>query len=132
MFVVPFFCRTPVGSLIPWCLQPIVVFLENRGKQLCQVESPKQWLDENGFVIQQTWQEGDILYAEVRPDSMKLSDFYSFEQLTIQQQKGTEECWRTFFLMKSNEDPKSSQSWNQLLDSPFFAVLQAIQTKCKL
>jgi hypothetical protein len=132
MFVVPFFYRTPVQSLIPWSLQPIVLFLENRGKQLCQVESPKEWLTDNGFVVKEKWQKDNILYVQVNPESMKLVDFYSFEQLTVQQQKGTEECWRTFFTMKSSEDTESSMAWNKNIDKPFLTVIQEIQTKCML
>jgi len=132
MFVVPFFYRTPVQSLISWHLQPIVVFLENRGKQICQVDSPRDWLTENGFHVKHQWQVADTLYVEVAEDRMNLSDFYSFEQLTLQQQKGTEECWRTFFLMNSEEDPTSSATWNKNIEAPFFNVLQEIQIKCKL
>ncbi len=132
MFVVPFFYRTPVQSLIPWSLQPVVLFLENRGKQLCQVDSPKEWLAENGFVVKDQWQKDNILYVQVIPDSMRLSDFYSFEQLTLQQQRGTEECWRTFFLMKSTEDQKSSMAWNKNIELPFLNVVQEIQMRCML
>jgi hypothetical protein len=132
MFVVPFFFRTPAQTLIPWRLQPIVLFLENRGKQMCQVDSPQEWLTENGFVVKNTWQKDTILYIQVVPESMRLADFYSFEQLTVQQQKGTEECWRTFFVMKSTEDEQSSMAWNKNIEPPFLEVLQEIQTKCML
>lgn len=132
MFVVPFFYRTPVESLIPWSLQPIVLFLENRGKQLCQADVPSDWLNENGFVVKKTWQVENTMYVEVDVQKMKLSEFYSFEQVTLQQQKGTEECWRTFFVMKSKEDLQSSMVWNKLLESPFSNVLQEIQGKCML
>jgi hypothetical protein len=132
MFVVPFFCRAPIQSLIPWSLQPIVVFLENRGKQLCQVDLPAEWLSENGFSVKNQWKVGDIVYVEVDAEKTALRDFYSFEQLSVQQQKGTEECWRTFFTMKSAEDTMSSLAWNKNIESPFFDVLQEIQKKCKL
>lgn len=132
MFVVPFFYRAPVKSLIEWSLQPVVVFLENRGKQLCQVDSPSEWLNENGFIVKQSWQQGNTLFVQIDSEKMKLRDFYSFEQVTLQQQKGTEECWRTFFLMKSDEEPQSSMVWNKLLEPPFSNVLQEIQGKCKL
>lgn len=73
------------------------------------------------------------MYAEIDSEQMKLSDFYSFEQVTLQQQKGTEECWRTFFLMKSEqEDPQSSMVWNKHFESPFSNVLEEIKGKCKL
>ena len=132
MFVVPFFYRAPIQSLISWSLQPIVIFLENRGKQLCQVDSPTEWLSENGFSVKNKWQVGDILYVEVDAEKTSLRDFYSFEQLTVQQQKGTEECWRTFYTMKSEEDLSSSMAWNKNMESPLFDILQEIQIKCKL
>ena len=132
MFVVPFFCRDPIPSLIPWSLQPIVVFLENRGKQVCSVDSPSEWLNENGFVVKQSWQHANTLFVEVDIQKTRLSDFYSFEQVTNKQQKGTEECWRTFFFMKSEEDPQSSMAWNKHIEAPFLGFIEEIKEKCKL
>jgi hypothetical protein len=45
------------------------------------------------------WNENGIYFAKVNPTETKLSNFYSFEQLTSLQTKGTEERWRKFFSM---------------------------------
>ncbi len=96
------------------------------------MDSAQEWLAENGFVVKDQWKKGEILYVQIDADATRLSDFYSFEQLTVQQQRGTEECWRTFFVMKSQEEPKTSEAWNKNLEAPFLNVLQEIQTKCML
>lgn len=132
MFILPFFLQPAVPSGIPWGLQPITVFLENRGKQLCQVEDAEEWLQENGFVVKTSWKDKNIVFAEIDTAGTQLKDFYSFEQLTQQQQKGTEECWRTFFLMTSVEEKDSCDAWNSFIDPILLPSLRAIQTKCKL
>ena len=96
MFIVPFYTRTALPSLIKWSLIPITLFLDNRGKQLCETDEPEQWLVDNSFFVKSKWREGKILYIEIDIQSMKLKEFYSFEEVTRIQQKGTEECWRTF------------------------------------
>ena len=78
----------------------------------------------NGIVGTQTWVEKDTLYVKVDPVQTKLADFYSFEQLTKQQTKGTEECWRTFFLL-------NEPTWDGFFDPTILQALQTIQKKCK-
>lgn len=131
MFIVPFFLRAPLGSIIQWNLVPITLFLENHGKGLCSTENGEEWLCENGFVKKQSWQVKDTLFVEVDETKMNLKEFYSYEQLTLEQKKGTEECWRTFFVMKSIEpDEKSTEkAWNENLENPFSKILEEIQTK---
>jgi hypothetical protein len=51
MFVVPFYTKPILPSLINWSLQPIALFLENRGKQICETDDPVAWLSENGFFL---------------------------------------------------------------------------------
>jgi hypothetical protein len=134
MFIVPFFLRTPLASIIQWRLTPISLFLENHGKGLCVVENGEEWLNENGFVKKQTWLVDDILFVEVDIANTNLKEFYSFEQLTLEQKKGTEECWRTFFLMKSIEPDElsSEKAWNENLENPFSKILLEIRTKMNL
>ena len=131
MILIPFFTQQTPPSLIPWHLQPISLFLENRGKQFCEVEDVDSWLQENGFVVKQKWKQQTMVFVEIDTEKTKLSDFYSFEELTKQQQKGIEECWRTFFLLDSEEENESCKSWNENIDSSFLSVLQTIQMKCK-
>ena len=131
MFIVPFFIREPLKSLCAWKLTPISLFLENRGKNFYQLESSEskeEWLECNGFIAKQSWIEGDCHFVEIDTEKTKLKDFYSFEQLTLQQTKGTEECWKTFFVMKSNkENEESTQSWNELIEKPIQEKLNSIQ-----
>jgi hypothetical protein len=131
MFVVPYFYEKPLPSIIGWQLQPITIFLENHGKHLYSTENPQQWLVENGFFSKKSWKENEILFVEVDTDKTKLKDFYSYEELTKEQRKGTEECWRTFFFMKTiNPDEKDSEiSWNQYFDGPIQKVLTSIQAR---
>jgi hypothetical protein len=130
MFVVPFVLRKSLPSLIQWKLQPVLLFLENHGKQLCSAEEPVQWLEENGFAVKRAWVEKTIYFAEVDETQTEMKDFYSFEQLTKQQKKGTEECWRTFYMMVSPPDEKGSEkAWNEGLDEPFTNVLLSIASK---
>jgi hypothetical protein len=130
MFVIPFLLRVPPPSLLRWRLQPILVFLENHGKQLCSAENPSEWLAENGFTVKRCWTEKEYYFAEIDDSKTCLKDFYSFEQLTVQQKKGTEECWRTFYMMISPPDEKGSEKdWNDCIEDPFRKVLDEIQTK---
>ena len=131
MFVVPFFLRAPLPSIIQWQLVPVTVFLENHGKGLCSVENIDEWLNENGFEKKQEWQVGDTVYVEIDIQKTNIRDFYSFEQLTLQQKRGTEECWRTFFVMKSisAEEKTSEKAWNENLENPFSKILEQIQTR---
>lgn len=132
MFVVPFFLRPSLPNIIQWKLVPVTLFLENHGKHFCSVEDPIVWLSENGFHVKQTWHEGKgegkIVFAEIDTEKTKLQDFYSFEQLTKIQEKGTEECWRTFFIMRANDHDKSSEiPWNENIDTPFDKAIESIQ-----
>lgn len=131
MFIVPFFLRAPLPSIIQWQLVPITVFLENHGKGLCTAENLEEWLSENGFSKKQSWKVGDTAYVEIDREKTNLRDFYSFEQLTLEQKRGTEECWRTFFLMKptSTEEKDSEKAWNENLENPFSKILMEIQRK---
>jgi hypothetical protein len=133
MFVVPFFLRAPLPSVIQWQLVPITLFLENHGKGLYSVENADEWLAENGFSVKRQWQEEDIVFVEIDTTKTNLSDFYSYEQLTVEQKKGTEECWRTFFVLKTeNPDEKlSEKSWNENIENPFSKAILAIQRKIK-
>jgi hypothetical protein len=134
MFVVPFFLRAPLPSIIQWQLVPVTVFLENHGKGLCSAENIDEWLNENGFEKKQRWQVDDTVYVEIDSQKTTLRDFYSFEQLTLQQKRGTEECWRTFFMMKSAcaDEKQSEKAWNENLENPFSKILSEIQTKMNL
>ncbi len=134
MFVVPFFLRDPLPSVIQWKLIPVTLFLENHGKGLYVVENVDEWLTENGFLVKRQWKQADTVYAEIDTARTNLRDFYSYEQLTLEQKKGTEECWRTFFIMKSeNPDEKlSEKAWNQNIENPFSNAILEIQNKLNL
>jgi hypothetical protein len=132
MFIVPFYTRTALPSLIKWSLIPITIFLDNRGKQLCETDEPEQWLVDNSFFVKSKWREGKILYVEIDIQSMELKEFYSFEEVTRIQQKGTEECWRTFFILKAGtgEATSSIKQWNDCIDETFVEALETIQKRC--
>jgi len=132
MFVVPFYTKSQLPSLIKWSLIPITLFLDNRGKQICETDEPDLWLTENGFSVKSKWREGKILYAEIDIVSTDLKNFYSFEEVTRTQQKGTEECWRTFYLLKAGqgETPSSTNQWNDCIDEVFVEPLTTIQKRC--
>jgi len=127
MFVVPFLVRNSFSSLCPWTLRPIVLFLENHGKHICSVDNPEQWLQENGFQVKRLWTRDSITYAEIDESQTSMKDFYSFEQLTKVQKRGTEECWRTFFMMESPSTEKNSNTaWNSCFEEPIRKVLECI------
>jgi hypothetical protein len=131
MFVIPFFIRNPLKSLCAWKLTPISLFLENRGKNFYQLESSEsiqEWLECNGFIMKKIWTENDCCFVEIDAEKTRIKDFYSYEQLTLQQTKGTEECWKTFFVMKSDKnDENSIQSWNELIEPSIQEKLKSIQ-----
>lgn len=132
MFLVPYFLRKPLPSLIQWNLLPISLFLENRGKGLCSVGSAAdvtEWLSDNGFVSKGQWMEGDVFYIEIDTEKTKLNDFYSLEQLTKEPHRGTEECWVTYYVMKSvaSTEAESEKAWNENIEAPFGKILKAIQ-----
>lgn len=132
MFLVPFLFRTPLPSGIDWIFIPISLFLENRGKQFCSVEDADSWLEENGFVAKQMWTVGEKQFVEIDPEKTNLREFYSFEQVTKEQSKGTEECWRTFFYMKSKSaDIPSEDAWNETFEEQIQYILHEIYKTCK-
>ena len=53
-------------------------------------------------------------------------------EVTRTQQKGTEECWRTFYLLKAGqgETPSSVNQWNDCIDEVFVEPLATIQKRC--
>lgn len=128
MFVIPFILRNSFSSLCPWKLQPILLFLENHGKHICTADNPEEWLKENGFVVKRSWTHDSIVYAEIDEIQTCMKDFYSFEQLTTVQKRGTEECWRTFYMMESPPNEKNSETaWNSCFDEPIRKALTCIQ-----
>jgi hypothetical protein len=123
MFIVPFIIRDSPPSILQWNLQPISLFLDNRGRALCTTDCPEEWLSLNGIIATSVWTDKDVMYAMVNPKETKLSDFYSFEQLTKSQSKGTEECWRTFYIL-------NEPTWDAFLDTSIQGALGTIQKKC--
>ena len=136
MFIVPFFTTSAPKSLIAWSVQPITLFLDTRGRSLCQTDSPKEWLENNGFVARKTWsqktKEGHFYFEEVDNEKTALAEFYTFEDLTVSQQKGTEECWRTFYLLNTTSgDEKSTHHWNDCIEDIFQGPLSVIKSRSK-
>jgi hypothetical protein len=123
MFVVPFFTKPGIPSQIQWALEPIYLFLENRGKNLWTIDASmdeilSEWLPQNGFVVKRSWTDSTRLYVEVDVDQMNLNAFYTFEELTRKQEKGTEECWRPFLCLKCKDSAEEhlDTHWFQGLD----------------
>jgi len=133
MFIVPFYTKQSPQSLIAWSVQPIVLFLDTRGKNLCQTDTPKEWLDSNGFVTKKTWtqknKEGQFYFAEIDQQKTAINEFYTFEDLTITQQNGTEECWRAFYRVKGED--KSIHHWNDCIEDVFQGPLTLIKARSK-
>jgi hypothetical protein len=128
MLIVPYILRNSLTSLCPWTLKPVLLFLENHGKQVCSVENPEEWLQENGFVVKRSWTNQGTYFAEIDDTNTRMKDFYSFEQLTQVQKRGTEECWRTFYMMESPSDEKNSETaWNSCFEEPIRRVLHSIK-----
>ena len=71
MFVVPFYTKSQLPSLIKWSLVPITLFVDNRGKQICETDEPDLWLAENDFAVKSKWREGKILYVDNFPLQQK-------------------------------------------------------------
>jgi hypothetical protein len=119
--------------MIQWQLVPVSLFLENHGKHLCNVDEADEWLEANGFVVKQTWIDGSLVFAEIDAEKTNLADFYSFEQLTKTQQKGTQECWRTFYLMKAQPDEVTSEkAWNENIEDSFSNAIEKIRDYMKV
>ena len=123
MFIVPFIVRDAPPSILQWKLQPISLFLDNRGRALCITDCPEEWLSLNGISVDSIWREKDVIYAMVNEKETKLSDFYSFEQLTKSQSKGTEECWRTFYML-------NEPTWDAMIETPIIEALGSIKKRC--
>jgi hypothetical protein len=123
MFVVPFYIRPSPKSLIQWSLQPIVLFLDSQGRQICKTDAPLDWLAENGFHTKTTWTQGQTVYAEIDTQQTAVKEYYTFEELTTEQQKGTQECWRTFYVLTG----ESTHHWNECLEEPFKECIDSIQ-----
>lgn len=122
MLIVPYIVRNPLTSLLDWKLTPVTLFLENRGKSVCKDDSPKEWLELNGIHYDEMWQEKDTVFVKVNTEKTNMSEFYSFEQLTKVQTKGTEECWRTFFVM-------NEKTWDSIPEPIFSNLLQKILSR---
>ena len=120
MFIVPFIVRDVPPSILQWKLQPISLFLDNRGRALCTTDCPAEWLSLNGIHVISSWIEKDIMYVMVNQKETNLSEFYSFEQLTKSQSKGTEECWRTFYML-------NEPTWDAMMEEPVIEALGTIQ-----
>lgn len=123
MFLVPFIIRDELSSLIQLKLRPITLLLDNRGKSFCKTDNPAEWCEVNGISVEKQWKEKDMVFIKVDSTKTKLSDFYSFEQLTSSQTRGTEECWRTFYVL-------NEKTWDGLFESTIFEALKTIQQKC--
>ncbi len=123
MFIVPFIIRDSPPSILQWKLQPISLFLDNRGRALCTTDSPEEWLSLNGISVDSIWRDKNVIYAMVNEKETKLSDFYSFEQLTKSQSKGTEECWRTFYML-------NEPTWDAMIEAPIIEALGSIKKRC--
>ena len=97
------------------------------------MDEADEWLEANGFVVKQTWIDGSLVFAEIDAEKTNLADFYSFEQLTKTQQKGTQECWRTFYLMKAQPDEVTSEkAWNENIEDSFSNAIEKIRDYMKV
>ena len=136
MFVIPYFTKEPIQTTIDWTFVPVYIFLDNKGRQLwnCE-ESEKEILEsilpENGFVVKKFWLEKDSLYVEVDSKKTNIQNFYSFEEVTQKKEKGTEECWRRFFLFvcKRESEQHLETFWLQNLEPQFLLMLKSIALK---
>ena len=136
MFVIPYFTKPMIPTSIDWAFLPTYVFLDNRGRQLWScTESKSEILEtilpENGFVVKRWWMEGDFLFVNVDAEQMNLPNFYSFEEVTQKKEKGTEECWRRFFLFvcKRESEQHLETFWLQNLEPQFLLMLKSIALK---
>lgn len=121
MFILPFFLRDPLPSKIgEYAIRPFVLFLENHGRNFCQLEgNAEEWLQENGFVSEDIWHDAEYVYVRINPVKTDLRAFYSYEQLTLEKRSGTEECWRTFYVM-------NDEAWVSFLEEEFRTVLRRL------
>ena len=139
MFVIPYFTKPCLSSTIDWTFLPTYIFLDNRGKQLWTCDESleeilKTILPENGFVYTKYEKQGPYLFVEIDPKATNLKQFYSFEEVTKQKGKGTEECWRRFFLFvcKNPSEKHLETYWLSTVDPEFQALFTYIQKKCML
>ncbi len=136
MFVIPYFTKPTIETTIDWAFLPVYIFLDNKGRQLwlCE-ESEKEILQvvlpENGFYVKSHWKEGDRLFVEIDTEKTNIQNFYSFEEVTRKKEKGTEECWRRFFVFvcKRESEKHLETFWLHNLEPNFTEVLNSISKK---
>lgn len=139
MFVIPYFTKPFLSSTIDWAFLPTYIFLDNKGKQpwTCDesVEEILQTiLPDNGFVYTKYEKHGNFLFVEIDSTKTNLQNFYSFEEVTKQKTKGTEECWRRFFLFvcKNPSEKHLETYWLSSMEPDFQTIFAHIQKKCML
>ena len=136
MFVIPYFTKPSIPTVIDWAFIPLYIFLENKGRQLWSCEASEKEivnsiLPDNGFQVKKSWKEKDYLYVEIDIEKTNIQNFYSFEEVTQKKEKGTEECWRRFFtfVCKKESEKHLETFWLHNLDSEFIRVLDFISKK---
>lgn len=125
-----------ISTTIDWAFLPIYIFMENKGKQLwtcdeSETEILQHILPNNGFVVNKSWKETDTLFVQIDSKATDLKNFYSFEEVTQKKGKGTEDCWRRFFvfLCKRESEKHLESFWLGNIESEFTRVLHSISKK---
>ncbi len=136
MFVIPYFTKPTIQTTIDWAFLPVYLFLDNKGRQfwICEEsenEILQNVLPENGFYMKSYWKKGDKLFVEIDTEKTNIQNFYSFEEVTRKKEKGTEECWRRFFmfLCKKESEKHLETFWLYNLDKSFLEALESISQK---
>jgi hypothetical protein len=92
MILVPYICNTANPNWIQ-----LGIFLRTGGRELWSVDNPDEIaeiLSQNGFPVEVTVRGYDITYAKVRQDEIRMSDFYTWDE--IDPSVSEQDVWRFF------------------------------------
>lgn len=92
MILVPYICNTTNPNWIQ-----LGIFLRTGGREMWSVDNPDEISDilrQNGFPVEITVRGSDITYAKVREDEIRMSDFYTWDE--IDPSVSEQDVWRFF------------------------------------
>jgi hypothetical protein len=123
MKLVPFLLKQKESTHVnTYILQ---LFLTEGGKELWEIgsmssadEIQEEFLKPNDFHCESIEIVDNIAYAKLDPTQMKLSSFYTWDEIQCENQKKKEDCFRTFIVC---EEKSTGKDWfpSEVLQTPF-------------
>ena len=138
MKLVPYFLQKQETSLLT--VYRLTLFLTDGGRSLWDIGTEtneavlrQEYLIENGFYPVALFQEKDIYFAKLDPQTTKKESFYTWEEIQDLPEKKRDDCFRTFTFCFEHPQEKV---WfhSELSDIPFegrqespFALFQGLK-----